>query len=202
MTHPDFEGAKAWAIGRLEADLSAEYLYHSVAHTRDDVLPAAMRLARLSQLSGADGQLLAVAATYHDVGFIVSHQEHESHSIAIVQATLPQFGFQPEQIAKICGAIEATKLPQSPADLFQALLSDADLDVLGRDDYWPSNLLLRRELEIIGNRPIPEVEWYASQLAFLQAHHYFTAAARTLRSAGKLQSIAALRSKLDQMTGT
>ena len=54
MTSPDFEGAKVWAIGRLEADLSAEYLYHSVAHTRDDVLPAAMRLARFSQLPDDD----------------------------------------------------------------------------------------------------------------------------------------------------
>jgi uncharacterized protein len=160
-----------------------------------------MRLAHLSQLSGDDVQLLAVAATYHDVGFIVSHVEHESHSIAITQAALPRFGFQPEAIARICGAIAATKLPQSPLDIFEALLADADLDVLGREDYWPSNLFLRAELEITDNRPISKREWYQTQLAFLQSHRYFTAVAQSLRNVGKAQNIAALHHELAQMTG-
>src|SRR5690242_17751567 len=52
---PDFARAHAYALARLERELSPALCYHSVAHTRDDVVVAAERLAALE---GVDGEAL------------------------------------------------------------------------------------------------------------------------------------------------
>lgn len=51
--------------------------------------------------------------------------------------------------------------------------------------------LLRAELanfDIVSS----DADWYASQIAFLRAHRYWTATARCLRTAGKRRNIVAL----------
>lgn len=40
MGQPDFEQAVQYALGRLERELSLKLCYHSLEHTRDDVVPA------------------------------------------------------------------------------------------------------------------------------------------------------------------
>ena len=54
----DYEQAKAYALGRLAGELSPHLTYHSLRHTRDDVLPAAVRLARAT---GVDGDALLLS---------------------------------------------------------------------------------------------------------------------------------------------
>ena len=41
-----------------------------------------------------------------------------------------------DEIDAICEMIMATRIPQTPANLMQEILCDADLDYLGRDDYF------------------------------------------------------------------
>ena len=50
MSTPDFERAKHYAFERLEHNLPPNLMYHSPAHTREDVLPAAERLAALERI--------------------------------------------------------------------------------------------------------------------------------------------------------
>jgi uncharacterized protein len=45
MTEPDFEGARTYALMRLAQELPETVTYHSVHHTRDDVVPTVERLA-------------------------------------------------------------------------------------------------------------------------------------------------------------
>jgi hypothetical protein len=76
-------------------------------------------------------------------------------------------------------------------------MADADLDLLGRDDYMTLNQALRGELTVRGTLSSDE-EWYSSQLEFLRSHRYFTASARALRAAGKRRNIQALLARLDR----
>ena len=52
MDQPDFKRARQYALERLERELPPTLIYHSLAHTRDDVVPAAERLAALPVGSG------------------------------------------------------------------------------------------------------------------------------------------------------
>jgi hypothetical protein len=74
-------------------------------------------------------------------------------------------------------------------------MADADLDVLGRDDFTDCNDNLRCELALFGEE-FSDLDWYSRQLEFLESHTYFTASARELRSAGQLKNIRMIKKKL------
>lgn len=201
----DYEGARQYALQRLQSELSPRLIYHSLEHTRDDVVPATERLARLEGVTGEDLLLLLTAANYHDLGFIQviegdkstyqRRTEHEAASIHLAKEVLPGFGYTSADLQVIEGMILATRLPQTPQTLWEAILADADLDSLGREDYWPTSFALRQELAAFGVGFSDEV-WFQSQLHFLQGHSYFTATARHLRDAQKQRNIAALQERL------
>jgi uncharacterized protein len=192
---PDFEAAKQYALGRLERDLSPELCYHSIAHTRDDVAPAAEQLAAAEGVTGETFLLLRTAAYYHDIGFVERREDHEVVGARMAADILPQFGYDPAQIVQIIGMIMATRLPQSPQTHAQEILADADLDVLGREDFLTVNHHLRVELAR-GGMPASDADWYRVQLRFLRGHRYWTQSARSLRDAQKLRNIEALAALL------
>lgn len=191
---PDHEGAIAHALHRLRGELPADLVYHSVWHTEGDVMPAAERIARAEGVDEGSRRLLAVAAAYHDIGYVERAEGHELIGARVVAETLPRFGFDPPRIERIQGLILATRLPQRPNDLLEQILADADLDGLGRDDFVDRSEALRHEMAALGE-PIPPDEWARRQLEFLRAHRYFTASARAQRDAGKRRHIAALEAR-------
>jgi uncharacterized protein len=150
----------------------------------DDVVPAATRLATLAGVRGVSLLLLNTAAYYHDLGYIVRREGHEEAGVELAAAALPVFDYQPTHIRRVAALIRATKMPQRPRSLPAQILADADLDVLGRDDFLTRNCVLRQELANYGAH-FSDVAWYARQLAFLQGHRYWTAAARALRDGAK-----------------
>jgi uncharacterized protein len=198
MIQPDWEGVKQHILGRLSRELAPDLAYHGVHHTRDDVLPAAERLATLSDLDSERSLLLRTAALFHDVGYLERYLDNEPIAVRIAQETLPRFAFSDRQIELIGEMILATRLPHSPNSFLQALICDADLDSLGRRDFLQTSHNLRRELAAHGE-VLNLMEWYERQLGFLRNHTYFTPAARSLRNAGKHDNIQKLRRRLRRM---
>lgn len=195
MSQTNDQAAIQYALDLLQNGLSPDLSYHNLWHTQHDVMPATVRLARLSQVPDEDIRLLQVAAAYHDVGFIESPTGHEAISVRIAARVLPGFGYSGEQIERITNLILVTRLPQSPANLLEEILADSDLDVLGREDFFERSESLRQEMARRG-QPVDRMAWSEQQLGFLQGHRYFTPAARGLREAGKLKNITLLETKL------
>ncbi len=198
MATQNFDQAKQYALGRLEKELPANLPYHGLWHTRDDVVPAAQRLADLQGIQGELLELLLTAAWFHDLGFVEQALHHELISARIAVQSLPQFGYNEEQLEIIRWAILATALPQSPATPLEEILTDADLDVLGRDDFMKRNNDLRRELGF-GGKNFTDLEWYTGQLKFISTHNYFTESAHQTRDAGKLKNIADLERLIKEL---
>lgn len=198
MNSPNFEQARQYAEKRLEQELSPNLFYHGVGHTREEVVPAAERLARLEGVNGESLFLLLTAAWFHDIGYIHQAMGHEAVSTRIAQEVLPSFGYGQPQVEIVRGVIMATQLPQSPRDLLEQIMADADLDVLGRDTLMQRNQDLRRELACFG-KEYTDPQWYASQLKFLEGHTYFTASARSLRDGRKALNMVDLRKALEEL---
>lgn len=196
MKQPDVEGAEHYAFRQLQQNLSPKLSYHSLAHTFSDVVPATRRLAHLAGIYGEDFFLLHTAACFHDIGFVEQRVEHEAVGARIASEVLPTFGFNAKQITCIVNMIMATRLPQTPSTILEKIIADADLDVLGRDDFLERNQALRNEIAAFGNA-VPDEQWYQEQLAFLCKHTYFTSVARNLRGLAKQDNIIALRAKLE-----
>ncbi len=199
MTTPDWERAQQYILQRLQLELPEGLGYHGVHHTRDDVLPAAERLARLAGLDDEAWLLLRTAALYHDVGYIEQYFRNEPIAVRLAEETLPDFAYSPAQIEAIVDIIMATRMPQAPRTYLAELLCDADLDSLGREDYWATSVALREELRLHGME-IPMLQWLNRQHQFLSTHTYFTKVARDLRNAGKRENIAMLERRLADAT--
>ncbi len=197
MHQPDFAAARQYALNRLQCELTPQMIYHTLAHTRDEVAPAADQLAALEGVTGEDLLLLRTAALYHDIGFVEQHDDHEAGSIRIAAAALPGFGYSPAQIEVIVAIIRVTRLPQEPHTLLEQIMADADLDILGQANYLPRNAVLRQELAAFG-QAMTDAQWYGRQLQFIRQHRYFTAAARSLRDAQKQVNTAAMAALLAQ----
>src|SRR6185436_11265006 len=103
MRQSNFEQARTYALQRLQRELPAALTYHSLAHTRDDVAPATLRLAAVAGVSGEQRMLLHTAAYYHDIGFVLQRIDHEAIGAQIAAEVLPDFGYSPEQIDLIHG---------------------------------------------------------------------------------------------------
>ena len=187
-TQPNYANAIAYACQRLRTELPPHLHYHNAWHTEEDVLPAVGRLARLSDVAEPDLRLLEVGAAFHDLGQIETDLGHELIGTEIIAQVLPGFGFSPQEIARVSGMILATRLPQSPLNDEQALICDADLDSLGREDFFVTSKALWQERKGAG-LIIPWPIWLNDQLRTLRTHHYFTPAAKALREEGKQRNI-------------
>lgn len=196
---PDLEQARRYALGKLAAELPPELYYHSLSHTRDDVAPSALRLADLIGVSAEDRLLLETAALFHDLGFLERYSEHESAGIALARQALPGFGYSPEQIDIVAGLIAATHMPQQPKSLLEEILCDADLDLVGREDFWEKNRRLYEEVRRLNDHDLSEEQWLAGQVRFLEEHQFHTAAARATRNAGKAANLERMRRALAEL---
>lgn len=198
-TRGDWTRARDYVFGRLASELSPKLVYHGIGHTRDDVLPAAERLATLAELGDEDLLLLRTAAVYHDVGFVERHWVNEPVSVRIAEESLPRFGYSDDQIRVIGAIIMATRLPQSPKTFLSALLCDADLDCLGREDFVVTSHNLNLENANFGISSTI-ITWYEEQIAFLSAHSYWTRVAEALRGEQKRRNLAELKRSLAAIT--
>ena len=182
-----FESAKEFILDKLLKELPKQLVYHSVNHI-NDVYNAALMYAEFENVIGEDLELLLTAAAFHDSGYILSIINHEEIGCGIVKEYLPGFGYSENQIARICGMIMATKIPQSPLNKLEAVLCDSDLDYLGRDDFDFIADLLYQELHY--NKVVANMEeWNRLQVKFLNQHHYFTNSAVKLRNEKKLEHL-------------
>jgi uncharacterized protein len=195
MNSPDFGQARQYALQRLERELAPTLYYHCVAHTCEEVVPAAERLAIMQGVAGEERLLLLTAAFYHDIGFVERGNGHEAVSVRIAEQVLPEFGYEPGQIQLIRGMIMTTDRSHSPRIHLEAILADADLDILGRDAYIRRSHDLRMELAEEG-RSMSDCAWYRHQLQFLSEHRYWTLSARVLHEAGIRRNIGKLHALL------
>lgn len=180
----DFPGACNFLLDRLNRELSPKLFYHNVMHTVD-VIEAAERIGISEKIDDAGIVILKTAALYHDSGMMTRYKEHETASVTLAEQTLPGFGFSTSEIDHICNLIMVTKLPQRPANLFEEVLCDADLDYLGKEDFFVRSFNLKREWEENNIMTLTLTEWYRSQIRFLSDHQYFTKSAFQLRDEKK-----------------
>ena len=167
-----FEQAGDFILDRLEKEIPATLCYHNIDHTRD-VRSAAESIGNSELISPYEMKLLLTAACYHDCGFLAVTHEHETESCNIARESLPGFGFSNEEIDRICGMIMATKMPQSPQNILEQIIADADLEYLGTPGAEEKAAKLFKELQYLTPSLTTE-QWQKNQISFLKAHQYFT----------------------------
>ena len=197
-TQLNFMGRAAQAgkyiLDRMNRELKDTMYYHNSAHVMD-VYHAAEMIGKLEGISEAEMELLRVAVLFHDSGYMISNENHEQCSCDIAGAYLPGAGFTDEEINIICGLIMATCVPQQPKNHLEQIICDADLDYLGREDFFTTGNNIFREFQS-RNMVTNEREWNELQVKFLTAHQYFTQTSIRLRGDRKAKHLDMIIEKL------
>jgi len=184
----NFEGAKQFIYDKLKNGLKPTLYYHDITHTLD-VFNSTVRIAELEQVNSADLMLLKTAAMYHDCGMLRTYIGHEEASCMIVAEYLPNFGYSSREIDLVNEMIMATQLPQNASNRLEQIICDADLDYLGRDDFFMISHRLKLEWNLQEFNVTTLKEWYKLQVSFLESHQFFTQSAKDTRDAGKLKNL-------------
>ena len=190
----DFEKVKKIILKRMQDELPGQLYYHRMGHTLD-VLEAAERIAEAEGVIPEEITLIKTAAVLHDSGFIIRYDNNESAACEIACRLLPECEYTQGEVMAICAMIMATALPQSPQDRLSEILCDADLDYLGRDDFYSISEDLRKELMTQG-RSFGDSEWLKFEIDFLEKHEYFTETSRRVREPGKQKYLSELKNAL------
>jgi predicted metal-dependent HD superfamily phosphohydrolase len=180
--------------------LPAHLYYHLPEHTFCDVLPHAEELAGLEGVASEELFLLKVAVLFHDAGFTKVYANNESSGADIAETALKTFAFSDYQIATVKNIVMATSsnninsdghIQSAGEDILEQIICDADLDNLGRDDFFKRGEYLRKELTFQGII-MSDKDWYLHQLDFIKNHSYYTKSAHNLRDEGKEKNIGKL----------
>lgn len=191
----NFELARTYILDRLINESSKTFYYHNIDHTHD-VLEAVARIGKAEELNGNELVLIKTAAAFHDAGMLKTYMLHEEASVEIAEEVLPQFGYSPDNIRAISDMIMATKLPQGASTRMEKILCDADLDYLGRHDFFMISHRLRQEWYEMGINDTSLKEWYQGQVIFLESHTYFTRTAIETRQEGKEKNLKQIKDLL------
>jgi uncharacterized protein len=189
-----YRQAEDYVLNILKHQLNPALTYHGVHHTLD-VLNSAVLIADNEKVPQEDIDLLRIAVVLHDAGFIYVYKGHEEKGCEMSRELLPGYGFNEQQIERICGAIRATRVPQQPTTHLERIIADADLDYLGRDDFYPIASTLFEEMKHFFNMN-DEKEWNRIQVTFLKQHRYHTDFGIQNRDPKKQQRIRELESNL------
>jgi predicted metal-dependent HD superfamily phosphohydrolase len=186
-----FDKAKETIVHHLEQNLPSDLFYHGIHHTFD-VFDAALVIAENEKIDSADDlTLLKTAALFHDSGFTIDASKHEECGCDLAREILPACDYTNSQIDQICGMIMATKIPQQPLNLLERIICDADLDYLGRDDFFKIGDTLYQELKAFDK--IKDVtQWNQLQISFLTNHQYHTEFSRGNREIKKQENLQAV----------
>jgi adenylate cyclase len=185
-------------LTRLEHQLPNNLYYHNLAHTKD-VLKEVVIFGCHDSLNYNDIYLLSLAAAFHDIGFISKSKNNETLCAEMANEGLrsePNLSLEEREL--ILQMILDTALaptPIGPKQIANTRLSgyllDADVSNLGRTDFFDKVELVRLE-----NRIDDFYAFYRSTLTLVDAHEWYTPAAKELRSEQKIKNREELAKKI------
>lgn len=186
--------AKQYIKKYFELEIGS-YCFHDKTHTQD-VVKAVEEMASYYELPESDRFIVLCSAYFHDLGYFTGGSKgHEARSIDIAKRFLEEEAC-PDHIAQqVANCIAATRMPQSPQNLLEQILCDADLFHLGSNAFEERNKLMHQEAEEVQGEKIEKGLWRGMTVMLLKHHHYHTDYAREKLDAKKQKNLEALLKK-------
>lgn len=171
--------------------------YHHYEHALS-VMERSIYLATVEGCSPQEIELLAIAALFHDTGFVIQYDNNEFIGAKIARNYLRTVLYNEEKIQIIEDIILATIPSYEPKNLLEKIIKDADMDNLGRDDFFDIAEKLKKERETIKNIKIRDPEWHHAALDVIQDHKFYTSTQIQERNAKLKQNVAELKKQLEE----
>ena len=179
--------AEGYVRDLLRDELPDCLFYHDLRHT-EQVVDAVLEISGALRLIPSEVEVLTLAAWFHDTGFVISTENHELHSCRIAHDFLSQELYPAWFIDKVIGCIKATKCPQTPSNLLEKVICDADMYHLSASNFQEMSNRLRAEWAALG-KLFSHMDWVRNNLDFLDRHQYWTSYGKNILLPRKKQNI-------------
>ncbi len=182
-------------VTAMFAQYTPAYLvYHNINHTRA-VVARTLEIANHYQLAEEDRIVLMAAAWFHDTGQLFATPErHEEQSVIVANIFFHDLASVPADLLTAIGhCILATRMPQRPYTLIEAILCDADLYHLGTDEFMSIDNLVKEEFRLRG---ISVAHWDQGTINLMHEHHFHTTYCKEKLTSGKKRNLLLLKAAL------
>ncbi|QRR03902.1 Pycsar system effector family protein [Dyadobacter sandarakinus] len=171
--------------------------YHNLEHTRAVAINAAT-ISEYYNLGERENFIVQAAAWFHDTGYVSGEPAgHEQRGAELAGSFLRSESMDDSLVEEVKGCILATVWPQSPRNLLQEIICDADVFHFGTKDFSDWNKLVRKEAEERKGYKIDKNDWRKGTIRLLESHQYHTAYCRENLGAQKARNIAKLKEKVE-----
>lgn len=182
--------------------LAPDLLYHCASHTLDYVYPESVILATAEGFNEDELLLIAVAALYHDMGFVEQYPENEPIGAEKARKYAENSNSDTLRTGSqiIFDSVLNTNMRTPPKNKFEEVIRDADLSVMGKPEFIEWNHRLKQEVlqhpeSGMYQSALDDQKWAKSQLKFLKTHQWFTEAATTMYQKQKEENIRLFKEK-------
>jgi HD superfamily phosphodiesterase len=150
-----------------------ENVYHNILHVKE-VVEMTQVIAKASNVSGNDLDLVTSAAWLHDIGHIKTWENHEELSANYAKKYMSSSNCSTEEIDIVVGCILATAIPHNPKNLLEEIICDADVSHLGLDNFFEKSELLKQEFENRKNKTFSDFRWIKKNIDFISTTTFYT----------------------------
>lgn len=172
-----------------------DYYYHQYDHALS-VMERSIYIWKREWVTENEIELLAIASLFHDTGFTVTYDDNESIGAKIARNFLKSAAYPENKIQIIENLILATSPSQEPKTLLEQIIKDADMDNLGRPDFYENSQRIKKEIELIKNIKLKDPQWHHGCLDMIENHVYYTQTQKQERASGLKENKNVLKSKI------
>ncbi len=183
--------------------LPEKLTYHNKAHT-EDVLHEAILFGVLDGLNEKELERLAVAASWHDVGFIDRPNENEEIAIRYFKEANKDYPLEyadeiEEMILDTTVRTIDGKLKIIMSQSISAHLLDADLSNFGRPDFKQKARQVAAERGVKWEDKTERLKFLESTLTFIKNHEWHTEAGKNYRQEQKEKNIIEMEKEIAEL---
>lgn len=178
------------ALNLLE-QLPDNLKYHDKNHT-PDVIKETILFALADGLDAESIKLEAIAAAWHDVGYLKRYDNNEPVAAEMFQDSKTSESLSEEAKREIIAEILDTQMVMKEGKPFllkqrskSGYLLDGDVGNFGRKDFFEKRMMVAEELKLDLSDIEIKKKFYAFAIELLKNHEWKTQSARRLRQAQK-----------------
>lgn len=192
------------ALNLLE-QLPKNLKYHDKNHT-PEVIKETILFALADGVSIESIKLEAIAAAWHDVGYLKRYENNEPVAVEMFQKSNAFQSLSKEQQEEIISEIMDTQMVMKDGKPFflqqkskLGYLLDGDVGNFGRKDFFEKSMMVAEELNLDLSNVEIKKKFYAFVIELLKNHEWKTQSARRLRQTQKEMNLKELEAEYTKL---